>query len=292
MALQRLNFAVQVRRNRCVSNELAFLDRAPVHLGLTNMCALHDFWQQAHDSSPCHRFRIHEVEQAIVIVRHGRDMKHAANPRAIREAGKRQCTVKAFIAKTQRDVRRCDAVPQAAQNSEQVNQLTHWQANASRHVRDLGIKSDAGTVGEVAIIASTGIDLSTRCATAYSVGQQRGGVFPEQWNGTCLGEIVAGAGRDESEFHLATGPQNAIDRFVDTAISTGNEQSPMAVIDGIKNQRLNMPGRTAGNWRVRNAIGLQYGADGRYATAAATAAGGRVEKKWNCLVGQCLLSAR
>jgi len=166
------------------------------------MRALHDLRQQTHDSSPIHRSCIDQVKQSIVILSHGCDMKHATNPWAVRETGKRQSTLELLVPESQRNVRRRNAIPDATENSKQVNQVSNGQVNAVGDSGDFGIETDAGTVRKVTLVAPSGIDLPTGRAAADSVCQQGGGIFPGQRNRACFGKIVASACRDDAELDL------------------------------------------------------------------------------------------
>ena len=116
-------------------------------------------------------------------------------------------------------VRCSNSIVQAAQNCQQIYEVSYSPAVGTRNPRDFCIETDAKSVREVAIIAPANIDLANLCALRDALRQGSGRLLPVERNVTCLGEVIASTAGNEAKRAWPGGTLHAVDRFVDAAIT-------------------------------------------------------------------------
>jgi hypothetical protein len=148
-------------------------------------------------------------------------------------------------------------------------------------LRDLRIESDAGAVREEAIVHPANIDAPQDRVSGQSIDQESGRMFPIKRNRAGLGEVITGSSWYDAESCMAIRAHDAIDRFMDAAVATGNDDIFRTVANCFVYLVLEIADRAT---RVLLKIHTMLDKDisnARQATTTAATTGCRIDKQRN-----------
>ena len=146
-------------------------------------------------------------------------MKHAADPGAIADTGQRQWSVPTKFVAVYANAWRGDAIDHAAEDGQQVHQVTDRPAIRARDLCDLRIKSDAGTIRKKAIIHAADVDTSFSTFSLQALDQLAGRLAPVEGDITSLGKVVARSCGDNTKPRDRCGTHDAVDSLVNAAVT-------------------------------------------------------------------------
>ena len=131
-----------------------------------------ELWQQREDFRPGNRCGNEQVEDAVVIARVGRNVKHAANKRPVGNVGQRDRPIPDRFFSRDAHVGRRDAVHHAAKNGQQVDQVADGHSISARDSSDLRIEADARAIGKKAVVELADIHSAARIVGSNAICQQ------------------------------------------------------------------------------------------------------------------------
>ncbi len=146
-----------------------------------------------------------------------------------------------------------------------------------------GVESNTGAICEKAIVHAARVNWTCGCVALQPAGKLRCRILPVNGYGTRFGEVISRSNRNNAEFYGPTGPEYAVDHFVNAAVSPSDQDFFCTGRYGIENPGFKITDRFTFYEYVNQADGIEQAGNSRNCSASPSPAGNRIEKKWNGL---------